>query len=95
MTFWIKHPRSNKNDAMLTLSVLAVGAVIIRFLFSNMTFGCVTFGQVDSTVIAALLTPVLGAYTARKYSDGPEAMVPEEPEPEESSSKPKKGKKNE
>jgi hypothetical protein len=71
MQFWIKHPRSQEPDAMLTLAVYSVVATVVKFLFSDMTFGAVTFGDLDASVIAALLTPTLGAYAVRKHSQPP------------------------
>lgn len=78
MKFWVEHPRSKQPDAMLTLAVYSVAATVIKFLFSDMTFGAVTFGDLDASVIAALLTPTLGAYAARKFSQPPEAKEEKE-----------------
>lgn len=78
MKVWVEHPRSKKPDAMLTLAVYSVAAVVLKFLFSDMTFGAVTFGDLDASVIAALLTPTLGAYAARKHRSPPEDAQPKE-----------------
>lgn len=77
MYCWIKHPRSGQPDAMLSLSVYCIAAVLMKFLFSDMTFGAVTFGDLDAGVIAALLTPTLGAYAVRKHSDPPATATDE------------------
>lgn len=66
---WICHPRSKKPDAMLTLSVYSLGLILFKFILSNMTIGPVVMGQLDYGVVAAILAPTLGAYTARKHSD--------------------------
>lgn len=58
-----------KADAMLTLSVASLAVVLLKFFLSEMSFGSVVFGQLDGGVIAAILTPTLGAYVARRYTD--------------------------
>lgn len=72
MNLWVKHPRSAQPDAMLTLGTWALAVVLFRFLFSNVSIGTLSFGQLDSTVVAAILTPTLGAYCFRKMSDSPD-----------------------
>lgn len=74
---WIYHPRLKKPDTMLTLSVLSVLICSLKFIFSGIVFTVgnnftFNFGTIDAGVIAALLTPTLGAYVARKYSDSPD-----------------------
>lgn len=69
---WIKHPRSGKADTMLTLAVVSVLAVLGKFLLNGVAIGSVTLGTVDAGLVAAMLTPTLGAYVARKYSDSPD-----------------------
>lgn len=56
-------------DAMLTLGVISLGVVLFKFLVSEMSIGSLVFGQLDGAVIAAILTPTLGAYCARRYTD--------------------------
>jgi len=72
---WLEHPRSKKPDAMLTFSVLAFIVCLFKFLLSGfeLTIGefIINLGDVDSGAIAALLTPVLGAYVGRKITDPP------------------------
>lgn len=58
-----------KQDAMLTLSVASLAVILLKFFLSEMSFGPVVFGQLDGGVIAAILTPTLGAYVARRYTD--------------------------
>lgn len=65
---WLKNT-AGKADAMLTLSVVTLGTILFKFLFSEMSVGPVTFGQLDGAVIAALLAPTLGSYCARRYTD--------------------------
>lgn len=66
---WIKSPNSGRPDALLTMSVYAVAAILLKFLFSEMNIGPVTFGQLDAGVVGAILASTLGAYVARKHSD--------------------------
>lgn len=65
---WIKNSQGNE-DATLTLGVVSLGVILLKFLFSEMSFGSVAFGQLDGMVVASILTPTLGAYCARRYSD--------------------------
>lgn len=67
--FWIKHPRKNKPDTMLTFSTYAFLGCLFKFLFNGVTIGAVNFGTVDAILIGSLLTPTLVAYFARKHSD--------------------------
>ena len=69
MNIWINHPRSKKPDTMLTLAVASVLIVLIKFAFSGVEIGSVSLGTIDAGVIAAILTPTLGSYVARKYTD--------------------------
>lgn len=73
MNLWIKHPRSGQRDSMLTLSVVSLGVILVKFFLCDMTFGSITFGPLDASVIAAILAPTLTAYVARKHKDAPEA----------------------
>jgi hypothetical protein len=65
---WIKNSAGNE-DAMLTLGVVSLGVVLLKFFLSEMSFGTVIFGQLDGMVVASILTPTLGAYVARRYTD--------------------------
>ena len=56
-------------DAMLTLGVISLGVILLKFMLSEMSFGSVAFGNLDGMVIAAILTPTLGAYCSRRYMD--------------------------
>ena len=76
MSLWIKHPRSGTEDTMLTLGVLASLSAIGKFLLNGVAIQVadktINFGTVDATLIAAILTPTLGAYVARKYTSNPD-----------------------
>lgn len=69
MNFWRKNPGTGKLDTMLTLALYSFVIVAFRFLFSNLSFGSVTIGQLDAGVVTAFLAPTLTAYVARRHSD--------------------------
>ncbi len=69
MKLWLMNPGTGKEDTMLTLGVYAVVIVLVKFLFSEVSLGPVVLGQLDGGVVAAILTPTLGAYVARRYTD--------------------------
>lgn len=77
MSLWLKHPRTGEADTMLTLGVLASLSAIGKFLLNGVAIEIadktVNFGTVDATLIAAILTPTLGAYVVRKYKNSPDA----------------------
>lgn len=66
MRLWIRHPKSNKPDMMVTLVVVAVLAAVFKFLTDgiSVTVGShiINFGHVDSMAYGSLLAPVLGAH---------------------------------
>jgi len=74
---WIKHPRSKQPDTMLTFSTWAVLTALFKFLMNGtiLIIGSwsYNFGVIDSMLMAAILTPTLGAYVARKWKDSPDA----------------------
>ena len=69
---WIKNSEGKK-DAMLTMAFMALVVVLLKALVGGIEFHIadkpVTLGSADASVITALLTPTLGAYVARKYTD--------------------------
>lgn len=65
---WMLNSKGNP-DSMLTLGVISLGVVLVKFFLSEMTIGPLVFGQLDGMVVAAILTPTLGAYVARRYTD--------------------------
>lgn len=60
---------AGKPDAMLTLGAISLGVVLVKFFIADISVGPLVFGQLDGMVIAAILTPTLGAYVARRYTD--------------------------
>lgn len=73
---WIKHPRSGKPDTMLTIALSATAIALGKFLLHGVAFSydkfTFNFGTLDAALVAAILTPTLGAYVARKFSDSPD-----------------------
>ena len=67
--FWIKHPKNNEPDTMLTFSTYAFIGSLFKFMLNGVVVGSVNFGTVDAILIGAILTPTLAAYFARKHSD--------------------------
>ena len=43
--------------------------VLIKFMMAGVTIFGFSAGEVDASMIAAILTPTLGAYVARRYTD--------------------------
>jgi len=76
MNLWLKHPRSGEPDTMLTLSTLSTLTVLVKFLLNDVVLNILgntyKLGTVDAGVIAAILTPTLGAYVMRKMKDSPD-----------------------
>lgn len=62
-----------KKDAVLTMTVVTLAVVLVRVLFAGvkLTVAGVVLdvGPIDSGLVAALLTPTLGAYVARRYTE--------------------------
>lgn len=68
MLLWIKNT-DGKEDAMLTMAFITLFVVLLKVALGGVVVGVVSFGGIDSGTIAALLTPTLGAYVARRYTD--------------------------
>lgn len=78
MLLWIKNT-DGKEDAMLTMAFMALLVVLIKVSLSGVVVGAANFGiGPDASMVAALLTPTLSAYVARRYTDKKPA-TPEEP----------------
>ena len=69
---WIRHPRTKEPDTMLTV---AVAGFIFSMMFSTAALvaawvlGSADFLKYLAGINAAILTPSLAAYTARKHTD--------------------------
>ena len=55
----------------MTLAVIGFVTILIKFFIAGISIkGIVVFGAApDAATIGALLTPTLGAYVARRYTD--------------------------
>ena len=70
---WVTNTKGKK-DAILTLSLWGFFAVIGKVLLAGVAIELVAghtinFGTIDAGVVAAVLTPTLGAYVARRHTD--------------------------
>lgn len=72
MNLWIKHPRTGTESATLTFSVYSLVICLGKFLLNGVQIEIMdksfNFGTVDSTLIAAILTPTLLSYVSKKFS---------------------------
>lgn len=81
MKLWINNT-SGSPDAMLTMALMGFIVALTKFLLSGFVLTIeaghtINFGEVDAASIAALLTPTLGAYVARRHTDkkyGPDGI---------------------
>jgi hypothetical protein len=66
-----RHHLTNKEDALLTATVLSIALVAIRFFVDGMTFTLfghvLSFTHVDSASYAALLSPIAGAHGVKEF----------------------------
>lgn len=70
MEVWMKNT-DGKRDAVLTMAFIGFMTVITKVLLSDVDIMSFKFslGPIDAATIGALLTPTLGAYVARRYTD--------------------------
>ena len=72
MGFWIKHPRTDSADTMLTA---AIAGFVFAVMFATAAFVAAWVTNTPSylnnvaLIVGAIITPTVGAYTARKYTD--------------------------
>lgn len=70
---WMLKNSDGERDAVLTLTVAGFLVILFKFVIAGMsiTFSSNTYtaGDIDAATIGALLTPTLGAYVARRYTD--------------------------
>lgn len=73
---WIKHPRSEEPDAMLTFAAIALFVCAVKFLLNGAIFmigtHVINCGTTDSLSYAALLGPTVLAYVQRKLTSPPD-----------------------
>lgn len=65
---FIKDSAGNRS-LTATITYIAFIVVMVKVLFNNASIGSLNFGSIDSLSIAAILTPVLGSYTARRWGE--------------------------
>jgi hypothetical protein len=76
-----------KKSMTVTLSIVAFVVVMVKLLLNNSAIQiggfAYAFGSIDATEIAAVLSPILGTYAFRRYTDmrfgptpGPFGSVP-------------------
>lgn len=72
MKIWIRNT-DGKPDAVLTMALWCLVVILVKLVFSGFALTVGTWsigaGSVDGGIIAALLSPTLGAYVARRYTD--------------------------
>jgi hypothetical protein len=78
---------SGNRSLTATLAVIGFGVVMFKVLLSGGSIGTVSFGSIDSLSIAAILGPVLGTYTARRWGN----PTPTDAPAEDAGSKPSNG----
>jgi hypothetical protein len=67
---WMLKDSKGTPSFTVTASALTLGVVLAKVLLGGVVIGEYSFGpSPDSATIAALLTPTLLAYTARRHSD--------------------------
>lgn len=64
--FFLTDTSGNKS-LTATVAVIGFTVVMVKFLLSGASIGSVSFGSIDSLSIAAVLGPILGTYTARRW----------------------------
>lgn len=66
-----KHHLSGKDDALLTVTVLSIALVAVRFFIDGMTFTLfghtISVGVMNSASYATLLSPIAGAHGTREF----------------------------
>lgn len=74
---FLKHPKTNKPDVILTLTAIAVLAAVAKFLMEGVEFSLFghvfNAGHTESTAYATFLSPLLGAHS---YMDSKLPFIP-------------------
>ena len=66
---WMVRNSEGKRDAVLTMTLMGFVVVLVKFIMAGVTVAGFSAGEVDASMIAAILTPTIGAYVARRYTD--------------------------
>lgn len=71
--FWMIRNSKGQKDGIFTMAVVGFGFCLVKVLLVGVTLQIagheINFGTIDGSTIAAILTPTLGAYVGRKYTD--------------------------
>lgn len=82
MNIWMKNT-DGKRDAVLTMTIAGFVVILFKFLAAGIVLHLgersIEFGAADAAAIGALLTPTLGAYVARRYTDKKYSVPPAQP----------------
>lgn len=69
---WMKNT-DGRPDAVLTMTFVGFIVVVVKILLGGATIEYdgtkYSFGELDAAVVGALLTPTLGSYVARRWTD--------------------------
>ena len=58
---------SGNKSLTATMAIIGFAVVMIKVLMNGAAVGSISFGTIDSLSIAAILGPILGTYTARRW----------------------------
>lgn len=71
--FWMMRNSDGKKDGVFTMACVGFAFCLVKMLLVGVVLQVagheVNFGTIDGATIAAILTPTLGAYVGRKYTD--------------------------
>jgi len=69
---WMLKNSKGDRDAMLTFATVAYFVCMVKFIGHNLTINVdsfsINFGSLDSSLVASVLGPTLGAYVTRRYT---------------------------
>ena len=71
---WMIKNSEGRKDAILTFAAVAFLFVMLRFIVSGVSLKItdnfnIDFGELDATLVAAVITPTLGSYVMRRATD--------------------------
>lgn len=58
---------SGNKSLTATMAIVGFSVVMLKVLLNGAAIGSISFGSIDSLSIAAILGPILGTYTARRW----------------------------
>jgi len=69
---------SGNKSLTATLAVIGFAVVMVKVLLNGGSVGELSFGTIDSLSIAAILGPILGTYTARRWGTSANQDAPDD-----------------